>query len=430
MIKHGTAVNEVLTDVCVLVRDGEGWAHGVVHEDVALTMIGIASEDPDDFEDMRGHWSRYRTPPVPERFPQSLVARCEMPNVSVARQASGWVLLDLQLRRLQTGGKFQSIERDSIYDMDTPGFERPESQRGWALPICLPPWWELEQGAALPSTWAAVLPRKAPLIRPRANRRVLYGEALFLDLAGRVARIVQGAEWKEKRPQSSGECYRWVVDCHRDWLMSPRPDLGGAAPRAQLHGSHEWLENLVEHQRTRAREQRRLVARPVPQLLEDQSPMGKEEVCEYFDYCRAVLDAGFSWAITAETHHSFHDAPGKLSRALVTAMENAGRQWLASKDHDGLNRRFAREAARRRMPLAWDLEVEGMEDVPGKLACDPQTPNDPLSGFEQALLASPHSVTFLYYDGYQLDCDEEFAFSLCSEYEDWQWMYGGCQDSV
>lgn len=435
MIDHETkpsSTDEVLTDVYVLVRDAQGWICGVVHEDVALTLIGLASEDPEDWDEMCSHWPRYRTPPTPRQARALPMARRSGADEETVQRASGWVSIDLVRRRLLTGGRFQVIEPNTIYDIESVGGEQPRNQNGWALPIFLPPWWELEQRVPWASGERRAIdaPRTKPLDRPKADRRLLYGPPLCQGLARRVAAIVQSDAWKTERPGDTRQCYEWIVEAHRDWLMTPREEHGGRPVRDQLHGAHQWLDDLVEGQRTRASEMHCLVARPVPDLFEDTSPMSREEVCEYFDFCRALLEGAFQWVIDAEASCSsaLRDK-SKLRRALAAAMERVGQEWLTTKQ-DGLTRHYAREAARRRMPLAYDLPTQGMDDVAGVPVRGVDDCDCPFCKWEVEHAQLTESVAFIRYDGFHLDYDQEFAFSLSDDYDEWRWMYGDLEESA
>ena len=66
------------------------------------------------------------------------------------------------------------------------------------------------------------------------------------------------------------------------------------------------------------------------------------------------------------------------------------------------------------MPLAMRVPVLGMDDLGA-----PSPPRD-----EMAALLPPGMMTgvsFILYDGFHLDYDREFAFSLYDDYEEWKW---------
>jgi hypothetical protein len=65
------------------------------------------------------------------------------------------------------------------------------------------------------------------------------------NLATCILGTITGESW-----QASGAVddpdkgYPFTIAVHRDWLMTPRDDLGGKFPRQMLHGGHHWVEGV------------------------------------------------------------------------------------------------------------------------------------------------------------------------------------------
>ena len=52
--------------VQVVIMDRESCRLGLLDEDVAMTVIAVASEDPADWSEMLAYWPRYTSRVVPE----------------------------------------------------------------------------------------------------------------------------------------------------------------------------------------------------------------------------------------------------------------------------------------------------------------------------------------------------------------------------
>ena len=128
----------------IVVLDGDVCRFGSVESDTALTLFAVASEDPSCWNEMTEFWPRYRTPVVCE-FLNSLPI--ESVDKDWALNAIGktddWVLIDLNQKRIVTGGWFREVERDAAYAM----MEDEDGRQRYPMSVHLPPWWELHKQA-------------------------------------------------------------------------------------------------------------------------------------------------------------------------------------------------------------------------------------------------------------------------------------------
>jgi hypothetical protein len=180
-------------------------------------------------------------------------------------------------------------------------------------------------------------------------------------------------------------------------LLTPRDDLGGEAPRYFLHFGREWVERELENRERQWADEGR-----APRALDRDTfayrygPLGRHEVVMYFDLCRVVIHR--AWQLIVET-------PEIDPTALTQALHEAAQRWLAegSIDDDPTPPAVIIENERRRVPLVGDGS---------HLDCD-----CPLCRMEADGALGP---MFRNFDGYHLEMDDEFAFSLRETREEWE----------
>lgn len=209
-------------------------------------------------------------------------------------ESAAWVLIDLGLKQIVTGGEFQPVGRDAAFAMVVD----QDGRQHCPMSVHLPPWWELHEQAG-----AEVIgqPRQSTIRRPEVNREILFGEPLLADLAARVLEIVRSERWAARDDDGERAYYSFTIEVHRDWLMTPREDLGGLTPRQMLHGAREWIDGLVWAQQLRFQHGGRIVAVPDDLVGHETAPMGREEMVMYFDLCRELIGAAWSWCEDKET---------------------------------------------------------------------------------------------------------------------------------
>jgi hypothetical protein len=197
--------------------------------------------------------------------------------------------------------------------------------------------------------------------------------------------------------------------------MTPREDLGGKFPRQMLHGGLHWIDRLVWAQQIRFQDGGELIPIPTDVTGYDDAPMGRDEIVMYFDLCRELIDAGWKWCLDNQigSQGSTVDRDGK--QPLVTHLSDVKQQWLASPFEDGAPPRFIIECNRRRVPHGPGVPIVGMEDREPEehtLDCDCPICNMMAEG--------AFGPCFEFIDGHHLELDDEFAFSLQENYEEWK----------
>ena len=397
--------------VAMVVCDSEQCRLGTsLDVDLALTFIAVASEDPHVWNDILGYWPRYRTPVVSEcidRLPIATVDR------DVAMRTIGdsnaWVAIDLEHKRIVTGRDFMAVGRDAAFNM----YVSDHDQEQFPLSVHLPPWWEFHEQVD-----ASVIgePRHSPLHIPRVNRDVLYGDAMIEDLATRMLRTVHGERWRNSdAAQNERARYPLTVEVHRDWLMTPRDDLDGQMPRQLLHGAHEWMGRLAWAQQMRFHDGGTLVAAPVDVAGYETAPMGNDEVIMYFELCRALIEAGWSWCRDHPTSTTSGDATEDSRLELIQFLRNVKQDWLARPFEDDAPAGYVIECSRRRVPRGDGIPIVGMPAPPPvQHVADCDCP------ICEMMADGMFGPGFMFLDGHQLEWDGEFAFSMHATHEAWE----------
>ncbi len=397
--------------VVVVIVEEDGCRLGVsLDEDEALTLVAVASEDPMCWDDVVAYWPRYRTPPVPE-FADSLAI--ERVDFAAARgtldRHESWVVIDLVRRRIITGSGMIPIGRDQAFAMVV----EESGEQHCPLSVHLPPWWEMFEQTD-PSAMDRV--RETPLAVRRVNREVLFGEAMIEDLARRILDIVESDEWRSSGANEQDRArYAFTVRVHRDWLMTPRPDLAGLIPRQMLHGAVSWLDRVEWAQRLRFEDRGEIVAVSTSVSGYDEAPMGREEVAIYFDMCRELIGAGWEWCVAQGIE--LQDVAGRLWREheLVAFLTEVKDEWLMSPFEGGSPPQFIIECSRRRVPRGAGVAIAGMTEREAErheIDCDCPICNMMAEGM--------FGTAFVGIDGHHLELDDEFAFSLHETREEWE----------
>jgi hypothetical protein len=389
-----------------VIRDQNAWRLGTsLDEDAATTLIAVASEDPNCWDDIAACWPRYRTPPVPEFADGLPIEAVDSATAHTALdQHDSWVVIDLIKKRIITGRDVEPIGRDQAFAMVVDD----DGKQHCPLSVHLPPWWEMHE-----QTDASAIDqdRESPLAVPRVNRQVLFGQPMIEDLATRMLDVVETQPWLSSgAAQDASSRYDFTIQVHRDWLMTPRPDLGGLMPRQMLHGAHQWIEHLVWSQRIRFDDGGEVVAAPTSVSGYDDAPMGSEEMVIYFDLCRELIAAGWQWCVENEVGDR-----SQRERELVMFLDEVKQQWLGSPFEDGSPPRFIIECSRRRVPRGVGVPIVGMterETEEHMIDCD-----CPICEMMADGMFGP---SFAHLDGHYLDLDDEFAFSMHETREAWE----------
>ena len=396
--------------VAVLDADGCHFIRSV-DPDTALTLIAVASEDPHSWDEMVDYWPRYRTPVVCEFLSGLPVEKVDQASMmQTIRQTDAWMVLDLIQKRLITGPGVSKTGRDEAFSMVD---DDNDDDQSFPLSIHLPPWWELHEQVD-----AAVIDaiRETPILKPHVDRDVLYGDPLLEDIASRALDTVRSEAWLTSNavhnPRSR---YPFTIAVHRDWLMTPREDLGGRMPRQLLHGAHSWIGLLVWAQQLRLHERGAIVAAPDHVFGYENAPMGDEEMVVYFDLCRELVDAAWDWCTSERGIYAIQHDP-ECHLLLVQWLREVKQQWLDAPFEGGSPPSFIIECSRRRVPRGVGVPIAGMtrqEEKDSHVAdCD-----CPICSM---MADGVFGIGVVGLDGHHLETDNEFAFSMLETREEWE----------
>lgn len=403
MQKNGVSTVVVLESSCCRMADQ-------FDVETAMTVLALVSEDPASWDELQSLWDRYRTPAVCEFFSGLPFEECDREKaIEALLAAEAWIAIDLEKKRVCVGGVFQQVGREAIFALDVD----EQGRQHFPLNVHLPPWWELQEGVA-PS--GVNEPRQSPINKPKVDRDLLFGDRFLAAIAAKVLETVASDDWR-KQVAGDDESTRhpFTVAVHRDWLMTPRDDLEGRMPRELLHGAIEWSDGVTWGQRLRFENGGRMVALPDDWDGFATAPMGSQEMCIYYDLCREVIQAGWSWCESDEGKLAIQERESALEQ-LTAVLRDVQNQWL-NRPYGGAGSRptFIIECDRRRVPRGAGVVIEGIGDVqPAEhhAGCD-----CPICEMEADGL---FGVGFARIDGYHLELDAEFAFSMHETREAWE----------
>jgi len=399
--------------VSVVVVDEHGYRLGEsLGEDQMLTIVALTSEDPVCWEDMEAAWPRYRNPAVPELMGAMAIERVDRAGaLEAVNRDGGWVVIDLIQKRVVAGPGSPMAGRDVELDVADVGSRLNRCTMG----VHLPPWWEYHENA---DAGCAFSTRETPIVVPTCNRQVLYGESMLQDLAERMLRRFAARSNQDSSVlEDLRSRHDMTVRVHRDWLMTPRADLGGQTPREQLHGAHCWLEQIMSTQQMRCVQGKVLFALPSDVNGYDTAPMDFVELVIYFDLCRELISAGWIWCrnIGLRLDRSTSRIPLEAHHRLVEFLKDIQIQWMHEPDEDGLSPAYIIECSRGRVPCGNGIEINGLavqhgESHAGNCDC-------PICNL---MADNAFGPSFIMFDGYHLELDDEFAFSAHETREDWE----------
>jgi len=397
------------TDFCtfVVLEASRCWIAQRLDDESTLTVLALISEDPSSWEEALSGWPRYRNPAVCE-FPSGLPFeeknRAEV--MEVLANSESWVVVDFPTKRILNGGSFEAVGRDAAFTM-VPNQRRTGKSQ---LFIHLPPWWELREGVSL---FSLDEPRQEPMNKPIVNREILYGDALLIDIAERSLAVVASPEWQIADRQQR-DYHDLTVRLHRDWLMTPRKDLGGKIPRELLHGAIEWNEQVTHGQELRYEQGGTLIAAPADWPGYATAPMGSQEMCMYFDYCREVIRLAWVWCLANDVMIATADHQTAISEMVDTLRENI-ELWLSGSFEGGPSPSFVIECDRRRVPIGDGVVIEGIDG--GAKERHIEDCNCPIC---KMMADGLFGTSFSRIDGHHLELDDEFAFSMEETVDDWE----------
>lgn len=367
----------------------------------ATTLLACVSEDPAEWSEVAAVWPRYRTG-LSAEFADALPLRAgDLESaLSLLRAGGPWLVIDLKNKRIFSSADYDEVHRDGCFGMG-PDTGSDPAIRVW---IHLPPWWEICNDAD-PGDVAGQ--RHSEIRRPDPRREVLWGAALAEGLADQMLEIYGSDRWRNSdASENPRERYSFTVEVHRGWLMTPRDDLGGRIPRESLHGGIGWIDRLIEGQQWNMTNDRDPIPFPRELVGYDNAPMGRNEVCLYFDLCRELIDDGWQWLVDQDEKLTGMDRRERAMR-LAERLKRVQHDWLRAPFEGGSPPLASIQAERDRIPQTAGAAEDGHPTDCDCPICD-------------MMAEGAFGPCFVGFDGHHLELDEEFAFSLCETREEWE----------
>jgi hypothetical protein len=384
------------------------WRIARLSEDAAITLVAACSEDPADRTELLEFLPRYTVPFVQEELRHMQLKDSPSATPNWLRKQGQWVVIDLIRKRTISSPSMWLEGRNHVFDL----FDENEPNQRWPLSIHLPPWWEQFDETEIDQL-AQVRGNSKTMLR--CNRQVLYEEPLLHFLAQRLLQAGLSPQWT-RTTIDDRLLYQWTIEIHRDWLMTPREDLAGLMPRQLLHGAQDWLSRVLHGQLLRGREQLPVVALADATVRTNSAPMGRDEMVVYFDLCRELIDCGWLWIIQRLSAGTDLAADQIRSCAeLIQYLRRIGNLWLKSPyDEEGVSAEYIIECCQRRVPRCPDITIQGM--ITQQPQMHPTHCGCTICEMLQGVNLEP---MYGQLEGYQLEHDGEFAFSLIESHEDW-----------
>ncbi len=404
----------------------------------ASTLVACLTDDPHCWMDLVGLWPRYRNPASAEfleTLPSQIISvdAWAAPSEHGKRAAcwanieprANWAMIDLAEQQLLSGAGLGHLRRRGCFVLEQlDGAEEELIEIGYALPT----WWRITSDLANPPSLSTLTPfgslvpfgSPAPswslasslsdrrLILPAPHREILWGKPLSQFFVQHMLTAVRGerglAVEKLERADARDAL---TVAIHKAWLLTARADLAGRTPRECLHEARQWLAETIDLQLSKMYAGYASV--PIPAELSSfmRAPWGLHEMVIYFHACRAMLNFGWEklwqWGQSPAELSAQHWQ--RLEESLVDLLREHLQVWLVT-EHASLEipaRVIQNE--RLRVPLAATAAQHDFE-------CSCTVCN--------VLAASAPVPKLVRLDGYPLEQDQEFAFSLHESRADWE----------
>lgn len=386
--------------ISLLVIDDDATRIGTAVDDWdAATLMACMSEDPVSWSELAMVWSRYQTGHSPE-FVDSLPLEEMNLTDAIAKldPTIPWVAIDMPQKRIWGGGGYEEIPRDACFGMgEEDGMFGPSIR----VSIHLPPWWQVVNQATADDVLRS---RTSAIEIPDPRRDVLWGKPFAEGLAELLCAAACSETWRSDNCDTDDDNrYSHTIAVHRDWLMTPNADLDGRTPRECLHGGMGWLDRVIDAQKYGVTDDRN----PIPISRDMQTyqagPMGREEICMYFDCCRELIHFGWDWIVA----HRADVEAGTATRRLAQALAELQDTWMHMPFEGGSPPVAIIRSERRRVP-----RIVGSDGEDHRIDCD-----CPICDM---MADGAFGPTFVGIDGHHLELDDEFAFSLYETREEWE----------
>jgi hypothetical protein len=362
-----------MSELRLNIVDGRESISGIIHGCIADAAVAALSAEPETIGELQDAMARFiKSKNGIRPFSPFDAGNCADPF------DAGIIVIDLSARVVASEASFPEV-----YPEGEIQFVNGEHATDIWLPYRLPGDWLFLK--SIPEYEGVRDARKAgrAAAAPFDARPVLYGAVLEFI----VRQCLEARESSAEDP---------IAGIHARWLLTPRADLRGKAPRELMFEKLDFMDSDLwsrEHEWTRFRE-------PPTSLSKDSAAyrnagFGRHEVVVYYDLIRLLL---------AECWNRIKAGDDIAIAREVERLRQIGDAWLEEPIPDFGNRTpsFIIECERRRLPLIMSPEESMMDDdCPVCSAMEKNT-----------------GPSFWHLDGSNMDFEYPFSF-YCTE-EDWE----------
>ncbi|MDC0935618.1 hypothetical protein OAS39_04975 [Pirellulales bacterium] len=358
-----------MSEINLIIRDSQQSIQGRVHGSDGDRAIAALAAEPETIAELdvamrrftgetdRSHFSHFR------------------PGDSAEPWDAGVVVIDLAARLIAGKSSYSSISSaGSVLDLSCKEAIRFQLSDDWEIVLEFDSWRSMAKRR-----------REEHSREPRIDvRNVLYGKPLVEFIAA------------NQITEIPFDCDDEIAQVHADWLVTPRQDLGGRAPRAVMLAGREAIESDIAF-----REHQWSASGACPEGLDRSTAsyryaaFGTHEIVVYYDLVRYLLK---------ECNGLAADEPELSADATIARLEELRDKWLESRNRDYELRTGAAviDHERRRIP-------EFISGAEAAIDCD-----CPIC----QMMAEDPQPYFWGLDGANMD--DQFAFSFHLTRADWE----------
>jgi hypothetical protein len=377
---------------------------GTLHASIADLCVAALSAEPETFAEIQSALTRYLKdidgrPPLEALRPSRIV--------NTEPWDAGIVIIDLAA---------QVIASNSTYSQPQPegsvAFHDGRSATDISIWYRIPDTWEFVESIELYPARAESGRARRAACPPLDARAVLYGRPLSEFIVERVT--------APSGPQSTSHEQNDLIDTlareiHAQWLIGPRADLRGQAPRDLLLARREFVDYDLH---TRELQWSFLLEAPPCLRRESRAYLfagfGTHENVLYYDLVRHLICSAIEFhqsrysATAAEQMKADLPAAAAKLESQIVRLEHLRQTWLETPDSDAGGRAPLNiiESERRRLPLALQ---------PSDLIIDDDCPICVMSAQDAA---AGIGIGFQHFDGSHMD--DDFVFSFFDTREAWE----------
>jgi hypothetical protein len=382
-----------MSETRLVIVDSETIHEGTIHASIADRCVAALSAEPENFAELQAALIRYFNDP------EALAGLRRSTDVRTERCDAGIVIIDLAARVIACESTYsQPVAEGTVNYHD--------GRAATDIPIRyrIPDLWQIVESIELYLEAAAAGRIRRAATPPLDARRVLYGRPLLeFIVAQAMTRFFPQSDQEDEWPEIID---RQAREIHALWLLTPRSDLKGQAPRDVLLARLDFVECDLDSREL----QWSILLEAPPCLTRDShayrfAGFGRHENVMYYDLVRYLICCAIDFR---QSHGAAEIPAGDDLEPQTARLEQIKQEWLETPGPDSGGRAPVNiiESERCRLPLALQ---------PSELLIDDDCPLCVMSAQEAA---AGISIGFQHFDGSHMD--EDFAFSFYQTRKEWE----------